>query len=239
MSVSHTPAPMSPPKLGTVTVGQAPRADIMPTLDLHVPPGVERVHVGVLDRLSDADIASQYAPRPREQKMVTRLLDGRTVEVDARAVEAGVQRKLVELEDAGCTVVVVLCTAVFRGLRSRRVWLIEPDRILPALVGGLVGPRRVGILSPIEMPLDAARRKWAALQIPPSVAVASPYAAGDDGIVAAARELQRAGADALLMDGIGYVDRHRAAAARATGLTVLLSSDLVARVTGACFYEAP
>jgi protein AroM len=230
---------MSPPKLGTVTVGQAPRADIMPTLDLHVPPGVERVHVGVLDRLSDADIASQYAPRPREQKMVTRLLDGRTVEVDARAVEAGVQRKLVELEDAGCTVVVVLCTAVFRGLRSRRVWLIEPDRILPALVGGLVGPRRVGILSPIEMPLDAARRKWAALQIPPSVAVASPYAAGDDGIVAAARELQRAGADALLMDGIGYVDRHRAAAARATGLTVLLSSDLVARVTGACFYEAP
>jgi hypothetical protein len=41
------------------------------------------------------------------------------------------------------------------------------------------------------------------------------------------------------MDGIGYVDRHRAAAARATGLTVLLSSDLVARVTGACFYEAP
>lgn len=239
MSVSHTPAPMSPPKLGTVTVGQAPRADIMPTLDLHVPPGVERVHVGVLDRLSDADIASQYAPRPREQKMVTRLLDGRTVEVDARAVEAGVQRKLVELEDAGCTVVVVLCTAVFRGLRSRRVWLIEPDRILPALVGGLLGPRRVGILSPIEMPLDAARRKWAALQIPPSVAVASPYAAGDDGIVAAARELQRAGADALLMDGIGYVDRHRAAAARATGLTVLLSSDLVARVTGACFYEAP
>lgn len=239
MSVSYTPAPMSPPKLGTVTVGQAPRADIMPTLDLHVPPGVERVHVGVLDRLSDADIASQYAPRPREQKMVTRLLDGRTVEVDARAVEAGVQRKLVELEDAGCTVVVVLCTAVFRGLRSRRVWLIEPDRILPALVGGLLGPRRVGILSPIEMPLDAARRKWAALQIPPSVAVASPYAAGDDGIVAAARELQRAGADALLMDGIGYVDRHRAAAARATGLTVLLSSDLVARVTGACFYEAP
>jgi protein AroM len=211
----------------------------MPTLDLHVPPGVERVHVGVLDRLSDADIASQYAPRPREQKMVTRLLDGRTVEVDARAVEAGVQRKLVELEDAGCTVVVVLCTAVFRGLRSRRVWLIEPDRILPALVGGLVGPRRVGILSPIEMPLDAARRKWAALQIPPSVAVASPYVAGDDGVIVAARELQRAGADALLMDGIGYVDRHRAAAARATGLTVLLSSDLVARVTGACFYEAP
>ncbi len=230
---------MSAPKLGTVTIGQAPRGDVIPTLDLHVPAGVERLHVGVLERLSDADIASQYAARPREQKMVTRLLDGRAVEVDARAAEAGVQRKLIELEDAGCTVVVVLCTGVFRGLRSRRAWLIEPDRILPALVGGLVGPRRVGILSPIEMPLDAARRKWAALQIPPSVAVASPYLDGDDGVVAAARELQRNGADALLMDCIGYTEHHRAAAARATGLTVLLSNDLVARVTGACLYEAP
>jgi protein AroM len=40
------------------------------------------------------------------------------------------------------------------------------------------------------------------------------------------------------MDCIGYTDRHRAAAARASGLPVLLSNDLVARVTGACLYEA-
>jgi protein AroM len=230
---------MSAPKLGTITIGQAPRADVIPTLDLHVPAGVARVHVGVLDRLSDADIAGQFGPRPREQRMLTRLLDGRAVEVDAQAVETGVQRKLIELEDAGCTVIVVLCTGVFRGLRSRRAWLIEPDRILPALVGGLVGPRRVGVLSPLLMPLDAFRRKWAALQIPAGVAVASPYVDGDEATVAAARELQRGGANVLLMDCIGYTDRHRAAAARATGLPVLLSSDLVARVTGACLYEAP
>lgn len=230
---------MSVPRLGTITIGQAPRADVTPILDAHVPASVERVHAGVLDRLSDADIAAHFAPRPREQRMVTRLLDGRAMEVDARAVETGVQRKLLELEDAGCTVIVVLCTGVFRGLRSRRAWLIEPDRILPALVGGLVGPRRVGILAPLVLPLDAVRRKWAALQIPPAVAVASPYVEGDEAVIAAARELQRGGADALLMDCIGYVERHRAAASRATGLPVLLSNDLVARVTGACLYEAP
>ena len=230
---------MSGLKLGTVTIGQAPRADVQPMLDMHLPAGVERVDVGVLDRLSDADIASRFAPRPREQKMLTRLLDGRPVEVDARAAEAGVQRKLLELEDAGCTVIVVLCTAVFRALRTRRAWLIAPDRILPSLVGGLVGARKVGIVTPIDMPLDAARRKWAALQLPPGVAVASPYAPGDEAVEAAVRELQRAGAEALLLDSIGFTGRHRAAAARATGLTVLLSSELVARVTGACLYEAP
>ena len=33
------------------------------------------------------------------------------------------------------------------------------------------------------MPADAARRKWAALQVPPRVAVASPYAGGDEAAV--------------------------------------------------------
>lgn len=229
---------MSTPKLGTITLGQAPRADVLPEFDAHIPAGVDRMQVGVLDRLHDEEIAAQFGPRPREQRMLTRLLDGRAVEMDARAAEAGVQRRIVELEDAGCSVIVVLSTAVFRGLRSRRAWLIEPHRILPALVGGLVGPRRVGVLSSIETPLDAARRKWGPLQIPPSLAVASPYAP-DEVVVAASRELQRAGANALLMDAFGFVGRHRAAATAATGLPVLLSSELVARLTGACLHDAP
>jgi protein AroM len=230
---------MTTAKLGTVTIGQAPRADVVPVLDRHVPASVERLHVGVLDRLGDADVTAQFAPRPNQTRMVTRLLNGTAVELDATLAEAGVQRKLVELEDAGCSVAVVLCTGVFRGLRTRRAWLIEPDRILPALVGGLVGPRKVGIVSPLPMPLDAARRKWAALQVPPRVAAASPYLHADAAVKAAALELKRDGADLLLMDCIGYSEHHRRVAAAATGLAVLLSVDLVARVTGACFLDDP
>ena len=225
-------------KLGTITIGQAPRPDVTPILDRHVAAGIPRVHVGVLDRMSRDEIAAGFAPRGRDAaRMVTRLADGSSVEVDASAIEAGVQRRLSELEDGGCTVVVVLCTGVFRGLRSRKAWLIEPDRILPALVAGMVGARRVGMISPIAVAADAARRKWAALQIPPMQAVASPYVAGESGVEAAALELKRAGADLLLLDCIGFVDRHRAAARRASGLPVLQASDLVARVTGACLAE--
>lgn len=225
-------------RLGTITIGQAPRPDITPLVEAQVPASVPRRHVGVLDGLSDAEIAAGFAPRSRDAaRMITRLADGRAVEVDAAAIEAGVQRKLAELEAEGCTVVVVLCTGVFRGLRSKRAWLVEPDRILPALVAGIVGARRVGLVSPVALPPDRVRRKWAALQIPPSAAAASPYVEGEAGVAAAARELQRAGADVLLMDCIGYVARHRAAAHAATNLPVLLSSDLVARVTGACLWE--
>jgi protein AroM len=228
---------MNAPKLGTITIGQVPRPDVAPVIEAQVPAGVDVVHVGVLDRLSDADIAAQFGPRPREARMLTRLATGRAVEVDATAIEAGLQRRLVELEDAGCTVVTVLCTGVFRRLRTRRAWLIEPDRILPALVGGLVGARKVGIIGPLATPLDAFRRKWSALQVPPTPAVASPYDEDDAVVTAAAREAQRGGAEALLLDCIGYGPRHREAARRATGLAVLQASDLVARVTGACLAE--
>lgn len=228
---------MTAPRLGTITIGQAPRPDVVPVLEAHVPAGIEIVHVGVLDRLAEADIAAQFGPRPREARMLTRLATGKAVEVDATAIETGVQRRLDELEDAGCSVITVLCTAVFRRLRTRRAWLIEPDRILPALVGGLVGARKVGIIGPLAVPLDAFRRKWSALQIPPTPGVASPYDDDDAALTSAAREVQRGGANALLLDCVGYGPRHRDVAQRATGLPVLQASDLVARVTGACLAE--
>jgi protein AroM len=225
-----------PPILGTITIGQAPRPDVTPVVEAHVPPGVVRMHVGVLDGMTDAQIAARYAPRPRERRLITRLLTGKSVELDAAAVETGVQQKMHDLEQAGCTVILVLCTGVFRGLRTRRAWLVEPDRILPGLVAGLAGSRRVGVVMPLLLPIDGERRKWAALQIPPTFAVANPYVEGDDQVAAAARDLQRAGANLLVMDCFGYVERHQRAAALASGLPVLLSSELVARVTGACLH---
>ena len=225
-----------PAILGTITIGQAPRPDVTPIVDANIPPGVVRRHVGVLDGMTGEQIAARYAPRPRERRLITRLLDGSAVEVDAAAIETGVQQKMHDLEAAGCTVILVLCTGVFRGLRARRAWLVEPDRILPGLVAGLAGSRRVGVVMPLTLPIDGERRKWAALQIPPTFAVASPYADGDDPITAAARELARAGANLLVLDCFGYTERHQRAAEAASGLPVLLSNELVARVTGACLH---
>ena len=132
--------------------------------------------------------------------------------------------------------ILVLCTGVFRGLRTRRAWLIEPDRILPGLVAGLAGSRRVGVVMPLALPIDGERRKWSTLQIPPTFAVASPYAGEDDQVATAARDVQRAGANLVVLDCFGFTELQRDAAAQASGLPVLLSSELMARVTGACLY---
>lgn len=225
-----------PAVLGTITIGQAPRADVTPIVDAHVPAAVRRQHVGVLDGMTAAQITARYAPRPRERRLITRLLDGTAVELDAAAVETGVQQKMHDLEAAGCTVILVLCTGVFRGLRTRRAWLVEPDRILPGLVSGLAGSRRVGVIMPLAQPVEGERRKWSPLQIPPTFAAASPYVDGDGAVSAAAGELLRAGANLLVLDCFGFTERHQRAAEAASGLPVLLSNELVARVTGACLH---
>ncbi|MGH7094118.1 MAG: AroM family protein, partial [Stellaceae bacterium] len=58
--------------LGTLTIGQAPRADVVPIIDRHVPARVRRIHRGVLDGLSDAEIDRRYCAAPGEAALVTR-----------------------------------------------------------------------------------------------------------------------------------------------------------------------
>src|SRR5438477_592840 len=77
--------------LGTLTIGQAPRPDVVPIIDRHVPAGVRRIHRGVLDGLSHAEIDRRYGAGPGEAALVTRLTDGRIAELSRRRMREGVE----------------------------------------------------------------------------------------------------------------------------------------------------
>ena len=47
---------MSHRTLGTLTIGQAPRPDVTPIIDAHVPPQTTKIHSGLLDGMSRAEI---------------------------------------------------------------------------------------------------------------------------------------------------------------------------------------
>src|SRR5216683_7647268 len=70
---------MSQRTLGTLTIGQAPRPDVVPIIDRYVPASVRRVHRGVLDGLSHSEIAARYRPEAGEPALVTRIEDGTVV----------------------------------------------------------------------------------------------------------------------------------------------------------------
>lgn len=218
------------PLLGTITIGQAPRADITPILQAALPAGVRTMHVGVLDGLSAQDIAARYGPRPGQPLLVTRLLDGNSVILDKAAVRGALDGKVAELEARGCTVILVLCTGEFHGLAARRAWLVEPDRIVPPAAAALAGDRQVGIIVPLAEQAASEAGKFSMLARAPLCEAASPYDDGLQAVERAARTLRERGAQMLLMDCMGFAEDHRAAARRASGLPTVLSNALIAKL---------
>jgi protein AroM len=218
--------------LGTLTIGQAPRPDVTPILDRYVPADVKRIHRGLLDGLSHSEIVDAYAAEAGQPVLVTRLLDGTSVQLSAQKVHSAVQGKLDALEAQGCSIVLLLCTGAFAGLRLKRAFLVEPDRIIPPAVAGLARDRQLGIIVPVASQISSESGKWNALERAPIFAAASPYAATPDAVVAAGVSLAERGAEALLLDCIGFVEAHRRKLAQTSGLPVILSNAVMAKVAG-------
>lgn len=216
-------------KLGTLTIGQAPRADITPILDAVLGPELPRQHAGVLDGLSREEIDRDFAPEPGGALLITKLLDGTSVVIDRERTERAAQAKLAALEAAGCSTILMLCTGHFASLRTERARLIEPDRILPPTVAALVQDAQLGIIVPLAEQIASEAGKWAPLARPPIYAAASPYGGDGPSVAEAAESLAEHGAQILLMDCMGFIERHRQEAA-AAGLPVILSNALIAKI---------
>lgn len=217
-------------KLGTLTIGQAPRADITPILDAVLGADLPRLHAGVLDGLGKAEIARDFTPSPGDAVLITKLLDGSSVIIDRRRTEEAAQRKLAALEAAGCTTILMLCTGHFERLSTDKARLVEPDRVLPPAVAALTQGAQLGIIVPLAEQIASEAGKWTALARPPLYAAASPYGGDGPSLAQAARDLAERGADILLMDCMGFVERHRREAAEAAGLPVILSNSLIAKL---------
>ena len=97
-------------KLGTLTISQAPRADITPILDAVLGAELPRLHAGVLDGLPRQDIDRDFAPRPGGALLITKLLDGTSVVIYRERTEQAAQAKLAALEAVGCSTILMLCT---------------------------------------------------------------------------------------------------------------------------------
>jgi len=217
--------------LGTLTIGQAPRRDVVPIIDRHVPASGRHIHRGALDGLTRAEIAARFTPDTGEAALITQLRDGGSIQLSRRRMREQVQIVLNDLEDDGCDVILLLCTGTFTGLECRRAWLVEPDHVIPATVAGLVERRQLGIIVPIPGQIVSEAEKWQPLARQPHFAAASPYDGGDDAVLAAGQALQAKGAEAILLDCIGFTERHRAMLAP-LALPVILSNAVVAKAVG-------
>jgi len=210
-----------------ITIGQAPRTDVVPAMADVIGPLVEIVERGALDGLRGDEIA-RLAPEPDDEVLVTRLGDGSSVFVGKRSVTPQVQRMIAELDALGVTMTVLLCTGHFTGLRARRP-LVEPDKILLGVLRGISFSGRLGVITPSERHVEQTTRRWREQGFDPVVVAASPYHGGAPLPIVADR-LRAGGAGFVVLDCIGFQRSQREALQAALDVPVIVANLLVARV---------
>ena len=226
--------PMSSLRLAFLTIGQAPRHDLSDPIEQGLPDHVEVRHAGVLDGLDLAAVDARFGPQAGGAQLISRMADGGVVTLGAAAIGEQLQHCIDRLEDEGVDVVVLLCTGEFPGLRTRRAWLVEPDAVVCGTVASLLRGVQAGVIVPMPGQEHEARAKWRMLDRTALFASGSPYADSARSLVAAATALQAQGAQALVLDCMGYSPRHKQAL-REPGCTlpVLVSGSVLGGALGA------
>ena len=216
-------------KVGLITVGQAPRSDVVPDMAAILGGDVEIVEAGALDGLTREQIAP-LAPEGDDEILVTRLADGSSVFVGKTKMIPLIESRIAALEDRGVALNVLLCTGEFPKLAARRPFL-EPQQLLLGLLRALVFPGRLGVLTPSERHVPQTTARWLASGFDAHVAPLSPYEENDPAAVRRAADALRAGPRRPRGHGLHRLPPEDARRdRRLTGAPTLVANLLVARV---------
>ncbi|WP_419392670.1 AroM family protein [Cytobacillus praedii] len=217
-------------KLGMITIGQAPRTDVAPIIEKYLDGRAELVQVGVLDGMSKEYIEENLYPEKDDYVLTSRLVTNESVVMSREKIKPILQEKITYLEQQGIEQILLLCTGVFPGLTTSSSYLIEPDHVIPPTVKAMVGDRRFGVIVPLSEQKETLYPKFSPFGLEPFFAVASPYHHNKACYEEAAENLKNK-VDIILLDCMGYTEEAREMIAKATGLPVILSNAIMAKLT--------
>lgn len=213
-------------RTGFVTIGQAPRNDILESML----PAAFHQHVhqyGALDDLS-RDEVERLGPASGETPFVTRLADGSEALVSKSAIMPRVQTAVDLAVSDGASTVVILCTGAFPDLTAPTP-LVFPDRVLLANVDALLDSGSLGVIMPHVDQMDLMRRKWTTQRRRFLGVSASPYTRANT-LTEVSRNLERDGANMIVLDCMGFTSEMRETVARSVSIPVILANRLIGRV---------
>ena len=215
--------------LAILTVGVVPVSAVLPLLTEHISED-QITHLSLLGKISREEVMEDYSPDPGDEVMLTLLNDNRGAEVSRNKVEKALQGLIEVLDNQGYDVILLMSTYRFNYLKARNSMLLEPERIIPPLVASIVDGHQVGVVIPVPELLSVQAQKWQTLEKSPFYALANPVFGTDDELIAAGRDLIGRGADVLVLDCLGFYQKHRDLLQKALDVPVLLSNVLVARL---------
>ena len=221
-------------KIGAITIGQSPRVDMVPEI-LPFMQGIECIEKGALDGMTKEEIAA-IAPQDGDYVLVTRLVDGSSVQIAERHILPRIQKHIDDFNAQGIKAVLMLCTGQFPPFNSK-IPVFYPEVLQRYFVLGVVGDNALGILSPNEKQIPQSTSRWTAAGVKNVlVEAATPYA-DPAHVTAAGLKLKERGAQMIVMDCMGYNLAMKKSIQDATGLPVVLPRTVAARFMSELYGE--
>jgi protein AroM len=214
-------------RVGLITIGQAPRVDMVPEMETWLGP-VRTIERGALDEMTPDGIAT-LRPTPDDYALITRLSDGSSTTIAERHILPRIQSAIADLEAAGAEAVVLLCTGEFPPFDHERS-LLTAQRLIVDGVRAIAGGSRVGVVCPLPEQERLTHDKWSDLSDELYVASGSPYDEDTDDLRRAARDLGEIGVDYVVLDCMGYTQEMKELVRKEGGAPVLLARSVVARL---------
>ena len=237
------------PKIGAITIGQAPRDDIMKVMTPHLPAGLQILQRGALDDLDPSAIAGLRAEIEfvhdkgarqdnhdgaiEYEVLVSRLRDGSEAMMTHNQVVPLMQEKINALEADGVEIIVLLCGGDFPELCSNKI-ILHPGKLLRGAVESVAFGSKLGIVMPSDAQVTAAQSdakdRWGAREV--HVTFGSPYlpmAALDSEWKRVGQEMSTNNVDIVFLNCMGMDEQMRAIVRKTTSKPVLLLSSVLAR----------
>ncbi|ELL2282554.1 AroM family protein [Salmonella enterica] len=215
--------------LAILTIGVVPMSEVLPLLTEYIDEQ-HITHHSLLGKMSREDVMADYAVEPGDDPLLTLLNDNQIAHVSRQKVERDLQSVVEVLDNQGYDVIILMSTAAIKSMAARNSILLEPLRIIPPLVASIVDGHQVGVIVPVAELLAAQEKKWQVLQMPPVYSLANPVHGSEQQLIDAGLALLDEGADVIMLDCLGFHQRHRDILQQALDVPVLLSNVLIARL---------
>ncbi|EAZ9502908.1 AroM family protein [Salmonella enterica] len=215
--------------LAILTIGVVPMSEVLPLLTEYIDEQ-HITHHSLLGKMSREDVMADYAVEPGDNPLLTLLNDNQIAHVSRQKVERDLQSVVEVLDNQGYDVIILMSTAAIKSMAARNSILLEPLRIIPPLVASIVDGHQVGVIVPVAELLAAQEKKWQVLQMPPVYSLANPVHGSEQQLIDAGQALLDQGADVIMLDCLGFHQRHRDILQQALDVPVLLSNVLIARL---------
>jgi protein AroM len=213
--------------LGIVTIGQAPRDDIVELFAAQAPAGTKVILRGALDGLTDAEVDA-LPPQNGADTLYTRLRGGRDVKISKQAVIDRSPATLARLRADGCDAIVYACTGEFPPMEGDE-GVLFPSRVLSGLAEGLLPRGRLGLLVPFAEQGEKLKAKWARAGVEVVVEALVPSASPSE-TKAVADRLAAAKPDLIALDCMSYTPATKAAVKERVPAPTLLAITATGRI---------